>query len=226
MMDVNINIKDIRKAYDLSQADIALAIGVKSRGTVIAIENGERPLTMTEAGKLADYLGLNILDFFSETTNVDKYRETLIETLKSYNDMAKKSLPKTFLAKLIYLIDFAWFYNELQSLTNAKYRRLQYGPVPDIYFRIVDEFVEDGTIKLEYGDRAQLLSIDGNRLKPNEFLTEREKSFINEVVDKWKDKTTTDIVEFTHRQYPWQICRPGEFIPYELITQEDPDNVY
>lgn len=44
--------------------------------------------------------------------------------------------------------------------------------------------------------------------------------------EKWKNKNTKEIVEFTHNQIPWSICREHEVIPYELINNEEPENVY
>ncbi len=34
------------------------------------------------------------------------------------------------------------------------------------------------------------------------------------------------IVDFTHNQLPWSVTDDKEIIPYVLITQEDPQNVY
>ena len=57
-------------------------------------------------------------------------------------------------------------------------------------------------------------------------LSESELSQIKEICELWKDKPTQEIVNFTHEQKPWKMCRDGEYIPYSLIIQEDPDHVY
>lgn len=49
---------------------------------------------------------------------------------------------------------------------------------------------------------------------------------MKKIANKWRDKKTKDIVNFTHNQLPYFLCRDNEVIPYELITQEDPDKVY
>ena len=56
-------------------------------------------------------------------------------------------------------------------------------------------------------------------------LNEEELAFVKEVCAKWKGKNTEEIVRFTHEQLPWKICRENDIIPYEIITQEDPENV-
>jgi hypothetical protein len=46
------------------------------------------------------------------------------------------------------------------------------------------------------------------------------------IAEKWKNKNTKEIVDFTHNQLPWSMCYEKEIIPYILITQESFDNVY
>ena len=228
------NLKEIRQMYGLSQSDIAEAIGVKSRSTVVAIESGDRDLTSEELGRLADHLGVEITDLINfEMPNYEKYREIIVETLRRYVKYTHHDAPKTLLAKLIYLADFSWFYNELKPMSGMKYRRDPYGPVPDQFFRTIDSMVDNGEIKLELntipGRTKQMQALRVNQdleHEPNQYLTEREIETIDKVVQKWKSANVDEIVDFTHKQMPWQVTRPNEFIPYELITQEEPDNVY
>lgn len=227
------NLKEVRQTYGLSQGEIAEAIN-KSRATVASIENGDRTLTAEELGRLADFLGVEIQDLLSfEIPDMNKYKEMLVETLRRYYKYTGKAVPKTFFAKLIYFVDFAWFYENLRPMSGMKYRRDTYGPVPDQFFRVTDNMVEDGELDLEIkripGRKkpAQLISLGVDMMdEPNQYLAEKEIELIDKVVRKWQNANTDEIVNFTHRQMPWQVTRPGEFIPYELITQEEPDNVY
>ncbi len=228
------NLKEIRHMYSLSQSDIAEAIGVRSRSTIVAIESGDRDLTSEELGRLADYLGIEIADLVTyEIPDYDKYREMLVETLRRYTSLTNHGAPKTLFAKLIYFADFAWFYDQLKPMSGMKYRRDPYGPVPDQFFRIVDSMVEAGDMKLEVKDvpgrKNQMQSLRLSETvgaEPNQYLTTKEIDLIDKVVKKWQNANVDDIVNFTHNQMPWQVTRPNEFIPYELITQEEPDNVY
>lgn len=226
------NLKQIRKLYGLSQSELAEAIGVKSRGTVIAIENGERSLTAEELGRLADFLGLEISDLLNfELPNYDKYKEMLTETLRRYQQYAGHPAPKTLFAKLIYLADFAWFYDTLQPMSGMKYRRDQYGPVPDQFFKAIDELIDSSSILVAYHNltgrptQALFLSEDAAE-RPTQHLSQQECDLIDKITAKWAHANTEQIVDFTHHQLPWQVTRPNEFIPYELITQEEPNNVY
>lgn len=228
------NLKEIRQMYGLSQSDIAEAIGVKSRSTVVAIESGDRDLTSEELGRLADHLGVEIADLIAyEIPDYDKYREMLVETLRRYTELTGHGIPKTLYAKLIYFADFAWFYDQLKPMSGMKYRRDAFGPVPDQFFRIVDSMIESGDMNLEMKDipgrknQMQSLSLsEAVEREPNQYLTAKEIDLIDKVVQKWQKANVDEIVEFTHNQMPWQVTRPNEFIPYELITQEEPNNVY
>ncbi|PJE66767.1 hypothetical protein COU93_02460, partial [Candidatus Shapirobacteria bacterium CG10_big_fil_rev_8_21_14_0_10_36_6] len=57
-------------------------------------------------------------------------------------------------------------------------------------------------------------------------LKKEESEFIKKIAKKWQKKRTNEIVAFTHEQLPYKICSPGEVIPYELITQQEPEYVY
>ena len=227
------NLKEIRQTYGFSQEEIAEALG-RSRATIASIEAGDRTLSAEELGKLADFLGVEMVDLLSyEMPDMNKYREMLVEVLRSYQRYTGKAVPKTLFAKLVYFVDFAWFYENLKPMSGMKYRRDAYGPVPDQFFRVTDNMVENGELDLEVkkvaGRKrpAQLIRLSADVMaEPNQYLGEREKEVIDKVVAKWKDASVDEIVEFTHHQMPWQVTRPGEFIPYELITQEEPDNVY
>lgn len=198
-----------------------------SRPTYIGIERGEVSPTVEQIKKLANRLGCEPADILTENiTDEEKYKEVLMEMIRSGADKDGK-IPKTKLAKLVYLADFGWYYHHLEPMTGARYRRLQQGPVPNIYFATIDELFDKGWINIEMTNDAQLISVTkaGKQNKESK-LKEEEVRLIKEVANKWKDKRTKEIVAFTHEQLPYKICNPGEVIPYELITQQDPDYVY
>jgi len=110
-----------------------------------------------------------------------------------------------------------------------KYRRIHYGPVPDQFFRVVEEMIDAGKLNLDTTDSEGAhwitLTRAGKGSTINK-LTDKEKLLIDSVAKRWKDANTNEIVTFTHNQLPYQVSRPNQYIPYELITQEEPENVY
>jgi len=222
---------DIRRRFGLSQDEIARAFGV-SRTTVGEIEKGRRDISLSELDALAKLIGSDVCAIIADGANTQrtsaKFKEMLLQVALSYKEQAGKDIPKTFLAKLVYLVDFAWFYDRLEPMSGLAYRRLAYGPVADDYFPALGELVDEGRLDAKSGRDAQWYSptLCGDMAFTPEHLSLAERELIDVVVGKWKNSSTAEIVEFTHRQMPWQICLPGEVIPYELITQEEPDCVY
>lgn len=219
-------IKDTRIKKGLSQSDIALKLSI-SRPSYIAIEQGKRELTMSEFDKLSSILNISFEEVESgESPNYEKYKQMILAFLRMGNNVTK-----TKLSKLVYLSDFAWFYKHLQSMSGMKYRKIKYGPVPDAYFRALDELEEEGKIiiKCKNSDNKEMLIIsesDSNKKQKLGEISGDEAVLMKEIHKKWKDKKTAEIVNFTHNQLPYLMADDEEIVSYALITQEDPHEVY
>jgi transcriptional regulator with XRE-family HTH domain len=227
------NIKRLREQLEISQASAADEIGV-SRPSYDKIESGNKELTVGQAKKLANMLGVGFDELFGDT-----FSEATVEyDERKYKDMIRRfisyagaesdgRIPKTKLAKLLYLADFAWFYDNLEPISGLEYRRIPQGPVPDEYFRVIDGMYESGEIDIRFSGRAMMIGLNDSSLDPHDkVLTEAQDDLIKSISDEWKDARTEAIVNFTHSQDPWRMCAESEIIPYELIVQEDPDRVY
>jgi len=219
-------IKDVRIKRKISQSDLAEKLGI-SRPSYIAIEQGKRDLTLGEFKKLSNILGVSFEELQSgEFPNYEKYKEMILAFLR-----IAKGITKTKLAKLIYLSDFAWFYNNLKSMSGMQYRKIKYGPVPDVYFRAIDELEDEGKIVIDRKavDGKQMLIInesDSNRRQKLNTLSDKETGLIKKIYERWKTKKTAEMVNFTHNQLPYLMADDEEIISYPLITQEDPHEVY
>ena len=219
-------IKDLRTKKRLKQDEIAEKIGI-SRSSYISFEQGKTELNFSQIVKLSDIFGISLKEVESgEKPNNEKYKEMILACIRKGSSKDGRIL-KTKLAKMLYLTDFAWFYNNLKSMSAMQYRRIQYGPVPDMYFRAIDELEEAGRISIDHKNEMLLISENkGSQKQLFKQISKPEMSLISKIAKKWKDKKTNEIVNFTHNQLPYKICTPDEIIPYELITQEDPENVY
>lgn len=219
-------IKDARLKKGFSQSDLALKLAL-SRPSYIAIEQGKRELTMGEFEKLASILNVSFEEVENgESPNYEKYKQMILVFLRM-----GKSVTKTKLAKLVYLSDFAWFYRHLQSMSGMQYRKIKYGPVPDAYFRVLDELEEEGKIIVDRknADGKEMFIIsesDSNKKQNLNSLSKDEAVLMKEIYKKWKDKKTAEIVNFTHNQLPYLMADNEEIVSYALITQEDPNEVY
>lgn len=220
-------IKNLRLSSGLSQQQVADRLNI-ARTSYISIEQGKRELTLSEASKIADMFGIEIEDLETGMIpNYKKYKEMLIAYLRNAGHDTDSKIPKTKLAKLLYLADFVWFYNNLESMSGMKYRKIEFGPVPDTYFRALAELENDGLISItRKGDAILVGESEASKRDRLLSLNIEEKKLIKQISKKWKNKRTNEIVKFTHDQLPYSICETNEIIPYALITQEDPEYVF
>lgn len=216
------NIENIRNARGLTQQQVANVLAV-SRATYINIKNGERDLTTGELTKIAAYFNVPIAELFDQPRNNEKFKQMYFYVLRYFKD--KDGVPKTKLAKLLYLIDFSYFYDNLISMSGVRYIRREYGPVADLFFEMTDYLYDKGKIDIKPLDHALLIKSTTNEMEDG-LLSEDEKNIIEKICSYWKDRRTSEIVNFTHEQKPWKSCRDGEYIPYSLIIQEEPNNIY
>lgn len=219
-------IKTLRIQRGISQLVVADKLGL-SRQSYMAVEHGTREMTLQEAEKLCEIYAISIEELSKTTApHYEKYKQMILAYLK-FPVSTDGKIPKTKLAKLLYLADFAWYYEKLESMSGMQYLRRAYGPVPDPYFRALAELEEEGKITINRKGDAILVSIGAGANKQKlELLEKEEVELMKKISAKWKNKRTQEIVDFTHGQLPYKLCAPDEVIPYELITQENPEYVY
>ena len=220
MSSVVDRIETIRSSQGLTQEHVADVLGV-SRATYINVSKGKRDLTTGELEKLSAYFNVPIAEFFDQPRNNDKFRQMYFYILRFF----KGGIPKTKLAKMLYLADFGYFYDNLISMSGVRYVRRDYGPVADIFFEMTEDLYDKGKIDIVPLDYA-LLIIPTTMEQEESLLADDEKELLDKICSFWKDRRTNEIVNFTHEQKPWKMCRDGEYIPYSLIIQEDPNHVY
>jgi len=220
MSEVASNIEKMRTSLGLTQAQVAGVLGV-SRVTYISVEKGKRDLTISELEKLSAFFNVPIAELFDQPRNNEKFRQMYFYILRHF----KKGITKTKLAKLLYLADFGYFYDNLLPMSGVRYVRRDYGPIADIFFELTDDLYDKGKINIEPLDYALMIKSASSK-QEYDLLSEEEKGLIDKICNFWQDRRTNEIVNFTHEQKPWKMCRDGEYIPYSLIIQEDPDHVY
>jgi len=215
------NIEQMRKDRSLTQSQMASELGI-SRPTYINIENGERDPSVSELEKVAAIFGVSAGELLSSPRNNRKFEQMYFYLLRKF----KHGVPKTKLAKLLYLADFSNFYHNLESMSGVPYVRREYGPVADIFFELTENLFDTGKINIEPLDGGALMIYPTSKDISDNLLDNEEKLLMDKIFEAWKNKRTQTIVNFTHEQKPWKACRDGEYIPYSLIIQEDPEHVF
>lgn len=223
-------LKRLREETGLSQAEVATRAKM-SRPSYVAVEKGTKELTLAEAGALADLFGITVDELSrAQTPNILKYKQMLLAFLREAK-ASGKVLKKTKLAKLLYLADFSWYFEHGESMSGISYRKIAFGPVSDAYFRLVEEMEEKGELNIKQVLREDyhMYEIEETRASASQkldLLSKAELKHIHKIWQKWENAKTNEIVAFTHNQLPYFLSREGEMIPYELIMQVNPKEVY
>lgn len=223
----------LRKANKFTQGELAEKIGI-SRPTLIAIEKGERDITLRELKRISEIFDIPIEIIIDQELSVEakvdfqnfdqkafsRFHNLVLQCIK-YGADDDGRITKTKLAKLVYLCDFASYYNFLKPISGFEYKRLAQGPVAIEFFDIIDS---NESISVEKRDKAMMISLVEQ--PDDSLLSKEETQLLKKICKKWKMANTQEIVDFTHKQLPWSMCKEREAIPYELINMEAPENVY
>jgi DNA-binding XRE family transcriptional regulator/uncharacterized phage-associated protein len=223
-------LKYLREERALAQATVAQKVGM-SRASYVAVEKGTKELTLAEADALTRLFGITI-DALLRTHAPDmmKYREMIITFIRTASHSGQ-AIKKTKLAQLLYLTDFSWYYLHHKSMSGVVYRRIDFGPVADSYFRSLEEMEQDGTITIKqiYRDDYHMYELSETRASAKKEIThlsKKELAHLSKIWRSWATATTAEIVKFTHEQKPYRESLPGELISYELIQDEESYNIY
>lgn len=223
-------LKFLRDEKKISQAEVA-TVASMSRVSYVAVEKGTKELTLAEADSISKLFGITI-DELVRTTAPDheKYKQMILLFLREAKH-SKTIIKKTKLANLLYLADFAWYYTNDKSISNVPYRHIDFGPVADVYFRLLEEMEQEGTVNIKqiYRDDYHMYEIEETRAstkKSLDKLSTKEIAHLKKIWKQWEKSSTAEITKFTIEQAPYRDSLPGEIIDYKLIKQEDSYNVY
>ena len=115
---------------------------------------------------------------------------------------------KTKLNKLLFYADFLNYKKTGFSMSGARYRAINMGPVPNNFNSTFEYMANKGEIDVwitEFPNGAE-----GEQFRPNknrnfrqELFSELELSVLGEVVTVFKDTSTSDIIEISHKEKAW-----------------------
>jgi transcriptional regulator with XRE-family HTH domain len=223
-------IKYLREERGLSQEVVAKQSKM-SRASYVAVEKGTKELTLAEAEAVTKMFGITIDELLrTQAPDHAKYTQMILALLRNAKKNSK-TVKKTKLAKLLYLADFSWYYLHKKSMSGVAYRKIEFGPVADVYFRLLEEMEQGGVINIKqiYRDDYHMYEIEETRASEKtalNLLTKKEQTHLANVWKQWQEALTSEIVKFTHEQAPYKETFLGQIISYELITKEDAYMLY
>jgi len=207
-----------RKQFGVSQEEIARILGV-SRPTVIKIEKGDRKLKPEEKEKLSDFFAHFEEDSYMRDNkpkkDVKKFKQVLLYILEKVG--AKPNIGQTVLYKLLYFMDFDYYEKYKIQFMGLTYFKNTHGPVPREFVSTIKEMKQKGEIekiKSKYFtfEQVKYLPVKHPDLT---LLNGQELEMIDSVLDRYSDKSATEISEMSHRDSPWRIAKDMEDLEYE-----------
>lgn len=223
-------IRYLREEQDFSQEVVAKQSKM-SRASYVAVEKGTKELTLAEAEAVTKLFGITIDELLrTQAPDHAKYKQMILAFLRNAKKN-NKAVKKTKLAKLLYLADFSWYYLHKKSMSGVAYRKIEFGPVADVYFRLLEEMEQGGVINIKqiYRDDYHMYEIEETRASEKtalNLLNKKEQTHLAGVWKQWQEASTSEIVKFTHEQAPYKEANLGQIISYELILKEDTHNLY
>lgn len=233
-------VQKLREQRGLTQAEVARELGV-SRPTYVALEQGKREMTLSEAGEAARLFNVSIehivlgklpeqsAPHMTQATSGaeadirisvpqekhDKFREVLLYLLEK--TAGKHNVGMTVVYKLLYFIDFDYYEKYHEQLMGLRYMRNQFGPTPVMFKALVDQMMEEESLvevksKFFTKDQTKFLPLKSANLA---LLSGQEVSMIDDVIARYGDKTATELSELTHEDMPWKAAKSGEDLNYE-----------
>jgi putative zinc finger/helix-turn-helix YgiT family protein len=126
----------------------------------------------------------------------------------------------TALNKLIFYADFCHFREYAYSISGVSYKALPKGPVPNNYGSIYNQAVTQGFAMIEEKEFKDFVGeqffTDKTLILENSPFSESEWHVLQKVSERFKGKTTRQIVDISHEEPAWQD-NVGE---YDLISFE------
>lgn len=225
-------IRQLRTEQKLSQDDLGKALGMH-RQTISLLEQGKRELTARELDTLTSYLHISYDDVLApkkrkpqEKTILkgvhfqpEKLRQLLLNLLQRVGGYA--NVGETVLYKLLYFCDFNHYEKTGHSISGMTYKRMQFGPVPQLshFAPVVEKMLKKKNIEKvrhEYYGMPQTRYIPLCDPAPHT-LSEEERKTVEDVVRKLGSMNAAQIEEYVHSDVPWEATEPNKAIDYELV---------
>ena len=162
-------LKELRVEKGTSQEEVAEYLGM-SRPTYVALEQGRRELTLSEAEKVSRMYELSLEEIFAgkkvavqKIINLPKKAESKIEPrinipqerIPKFKQVllyilsktaGKPNVGMTVLYKLLYFIDFDYYEKHDEQLMGLRYIKNTHGPTPKMFAAVVRNMQESGDL--------------------------------------------------------------------------------
>ncbi len=173
---------------------------------ITLIESNKDKFTKTEYDKIKNKIDFNALTFEANEFIPSKYNGyTKLDMSKVYNMIlcfADSKVLKTKLLKEMFYADFLYYKNTGASITGLEYAKINYGPVPENYEKIINECSKNKLIdyKIEFKNEYESHYIKRKEKIDTNVFTKEEYDTICKVKHFFENYNSNDIVKYSHSE--------------------------
>lgn len=231
----------LRKQKNISQDQLAQALNIP-RTSISQIENGGRELSFIEFQKVLVIFEISFEEFTaygrplkkmaSEKKkgingkikfDAEKFKQLLLYILGKCG--GRPNVGETVLYKLLYFCDFDFFELNERSLTGMKYKKMQFGPIPDqtLFNPVIQEMRNSGMIEKVsrpyVNGTIQTRYLNFVEADLTVFCADLDKmrNVADSVIERLSGMSARQIEDHSHRDYPWQAHEYDEEIDYSSV---------
>ena len=115
---------------------------------------------------------------------------------------------KTKLNKVLFYADFFMFKQSGFSMSGVQYRAIPMGPVPNNFNSIFEYLANKGELAISYtnfanGGAGEQFRPNPNKTFDKKLFTESELKILESVVERFKNTSTDEIIEISHKEKAW-----------------------
>lgn len=234
-------ISALRKQKNISQDQLARALNIP-RTSISQIENGGRELSLIEFQKILSIFEISFEEFVAynkpskgitpkKTKGINKkikfeakkFKQLLLYILEKCG--GRPNVGETVIYKLLYFCDFNYFELYEKPLTGMKYKKMQFGPIPDqaLFNPVIKEMRTSGMIERVsrpyVNDTIQTRYLNFTEADLSVFGNDIDKMIkvVDCVVERLSGMSARQIEDYSHRDYPWQAHEDNEEIDYGSV---------
>lgn len=144
-----------------------------------------------------------------------------LENLISYIADKVNNLYQTSLNKYLWYIDFLYYKKYVRSITGLRYIKYEFGPVIEEFaYKDVINYKSDKYYVEEYelNDGGIIIKIKSSKNYDLSVFAKEELEVINEVIDKLKNKSCTELSDLSHKEQAWINTPFRELISYDYAA--------
>ncbi len=231
----------LRKQKNISQGQLAQALNIP-RTAISQIENGGRELSFIEFQKVLVIFEISFEEFttFKKPSkniasekgkgvnarivfDAERFKQLLLYILGKCG--GRPNVGETVLYKLLYFCDFDFFELNERSLTGMKYKKMQFGPIPDqtLFNPVIQEMRDSGMIEkvsrpyMNGTIQTRYLNFAEADLAVFCADLDKMRNVADSVIERLSGMSARQIEDHSHRDYPWQAHENGEEIDYSSV---------